>query len=377
MQANHQNKFDMLRGVASIAVLLPHVTATFLYRFLGAQHPLAQACGTLAHHAVLVFFLLSGYLITSSIVTNLRRNGSFDVSEYITARVTRIYPPLIGAILVVVLASAIIQGLALPGAQHYGIPGDLYAVRDKFVVTAMDVPRVLLMQNGMLDADGPLWSLNIEFHLYIAALFVTLSVRGSSTPKRVAAGLLAVALSGWWIHTDSQFAFYLAIWSLGALLSIWGAEIERFKLAYAGLAWAGLAVHLVLLFSAPALLSSEEQNIWVALGLQFVACLSYAYAFFISDWGKQPPLLLKKTGDFSYSLYVIHFPLLLLILSATQDFMGSSIWRSCAVAATATVAAITISSAFAAFFENQRRFKSLVRKVIDFLLMSKSRTSRA
>jgi peptidoglycan/LPS O-acetylase OafA/YrhL len=283
---------------------------------------------------------------------------------------------LVGAILIVMLASAIIQGFALPGSQHYGIPADLYSVRDKFVVTAMDVPRALLMQNGMLDADGPLWSLNIEFHIYIAALFIALSVSAHGTLKRVAAAVLAVALVGWWVFKDSQFAFYLAVWSLGALLSIWGAEIERFKLVYAVLAWAGLAVHLVLLFSAPALLSAEEQNIWVALGLQFVACLSYAYAFFISDWGKQSPLWLKKTGDFSYSLYVIHFPLLLLLLSATQDFMGFSIWRSCAVAATATVAVITISIAFAAFFENQRHFKSHIRKVIDFLLMSKNRTSR-
>lgn len=147
MQPIHQNKFDMIRGIASIAVLLSHVAQTFLYRLLGVQHPFAHICGTLAHQAVLVFFLLSGYLITLSIVANVRRNGGLDVLEYLAARIARIYPPLIGAILIVLLVSAIIHGLALPGSQHYGVPGDLYAVRSQFSVTAKDITA------GTADAE--------------------------------------------------------------------------------------------------------------------------------------------------------------------------------------------------------------------------------
>lgn len=82
-----------------------------------------------------------------------------------------------------------------------------------------------------------------------------------------------------------------------------------------------------------------------------------------------------RTGDFSYSLYVIHFPLLLLALSATQDFMGSSVWRSCIVATSATIAVIAVSSAFAVFFEDQRRFKPHIYHVLDLLFMARGRIS--
>ena len=376
MHANHQNKFDLLRGVASIVVLLAHVAATFLYRFVGALHPLAQACGTLARHAVLVFFLLSGHLITQSIVANVQRNRRLDVREYLVARLARIYPALVGAILIVLLVAATIQGLALPGAQSYGIPGDLYAVRSRFAVEAGDVLHALLMQNGMLDADGPLWSLCIEFHLYQVALFVALAATPGATLNRIGAAAMAVAVVFWGISRDGQFAFYLAVWSVGAALSVWRVQAVRCKVAFAAIAWVGAGVHGVLLLTAPALLSAALPNVWVACGLQFWACMGYAYAMFQSGWRPRPARWLVRSGDFSYSLYVIHFPLLLLVLSATQDFMGASVWRSCAVAAGATLAVIGVASVFADFFEDQRRFKPALRQLLDTLPPGKRGSAR-
>jgi len=373
MQATHQNKFDMLRGVASIAVLIPHAAAVFLYRFLGPDHPLALAGGTIARHAVLVFFLLSGFLITLSIVTNVYRNGRLDVAEYLAARIARIYPPLVGAIVIVLVAFAIIHGLGLPGANRYGQPGDLYAVREQFTVKAKDVLLALLMQNGMLDADGPLWSLYIEFHLYIFALFAAIAVTATGVVKRLAAAIVAIVLVAWWIRRDTQFVFYLAVWGLGAALSIWRAQAERFKTIFAALAGAGLAVHLVLLAIAPGMLVVEKPSVWASFGLQFVACIAYMYAIFFASWGQQPTSWLIRSGDYSYSLYVIHFPLLLLVLSLTQTWMGDSLWKAYAVAAVATVGVIATSSAFANFFENQRRFKPHIRNAINFILRTRGR----
>lgn len=96
------------------------------------------------------------------------------------------------------------------------------------------------MQNGMLDADGPLWSLYVEFHLYVVALFVALVMTASGTLKRTAAAALSIALVGWLIYKNDQFLFYLAVWSVGSGLSIWRTQIEQFKVALAGLGWAGL-----------------------------------------------------------------------------------------------------------------------------------------
>jgi len=375
MQASHQNKFDLLRGIASIAVLVPHIAAVFLYRLIGSDHPIASTAGTVARHAVLVFFLLSGYLITLSIFVNVQRNGRFNVAEYLTARVARIYPPLLGAIGIVLAAFAIIHGLGLPGAEHYGLPGDLYAARDRFTVSAKDVLFALLMHNGMLEADGPLWSLCIEFNLYIAALFAALAVTASTAKRRLVTAAAAIAWVAWWIRADSQFVFYLAIWALGASLCIWRALLARPIVAksFSVLAWTSLGIYLALLFLAPGWLVIDKPGHWASFGLQFIACVGYAYVLFVPTWGERPPRWLARSGDYSYSLYVIHFPILLLILSLTQTWMGSSLTRACIVAALSGVIAIAASSVFSTFFENQRLFRPFIRSALGFVLRSEAR----
>ena len=61
---------DSFRGLAAIAVLLDHLCATFLLPVLGVTSALSVAMGLLGSWAVIIFFILSGYLITSSILYN-------------------------------------------------------------------------------------------------------------------------------------------------------------------------------------------------------------------------------------------------------------------------------------------------------------------
>lgn len=93
----------MFRGIAAIIVLLGHVSEAYIARFFGSDHLIFQTSGTIARHAVLIFFLLSGYLITVSIMINIRRNAYFSVVDYLSARISRIHPPFLGAIIVVLV----------------------------------------------------------------------------------------------------------------------------------------------------------------------------------------------------------------------------------------------------------------------------------
>jgi peptidoglycan/LPS O-acetylase OafA/YrhL len=355
----HQQKLDLLRGLAAVMVLFAHAIQIFIERLVGSSHPIAMIGSTAARHAVLIFFLLSGYLITTSIVANVGRNGRLDVIEYLSARVARIYPPLIGAICVVLIAWAIIHGLGLPGSVRYGQPADLYPAREAFTIRLADVPLALLMQNGLLDADGPLWTLYIEFHIYIVAMFFALAWSG----RRLwtAAGVVLLAL---WTWRDPLFAFFAIVWVFGSAAALLQGRLFRVP------AWPSLsllACLIVLGGTTPAWLMIGSSAPWLEQSVQLIFCVVYADAIFFRSWTFAPAALVK-TADFSYSLYVIHFPLLLLGLSLTQEWMGPSMLKSVLGAGGSALASLLLAWAFAKYFEDQSRFKPAARKLLTAAL---------
>lgn len=348
---DHRAQFDMLRGTAAMAVLIAHAMQVLLARLLGPEHTAMLIAETVARHAVLVFFLLSGHLITQSIVANLRRNGELDVVSYLSARLARIYPPLIGSILVVLAVWAVIHGLGLHGSVSYRTPGDLYVAREAFAVTASDVMNALLIRGGMLEANGPLWTLYIEARLYVAAMLIAMAGPG----WRLCWPAGAVALLARWSRTDVSFAFFAVIWTLGAMTAIrpkWPLPIVVPSL---GLFALGVV--------SPRLLHPDDtMSPWISYGVQFAFCLAYAAVMFRREI--RSPAILARTGDFSYSLYLIHYPLLLLCLSLTYAWIEGSIAKSLIVCAGASVVAFFSAALFARFFEDQPRFKPFIRAAL-------------
>jgi peptidoglycan/LPS O-acetylase OafA/YrhL len=358
-----------LRGLAAIVVLLCHLVQIFLQRLLGSNSVAVLVAGNLARHAVLVFFLLSGYLITQSIVANLERNGRLDCVEYLASRIARIYPPLVGTILVVLAVWMAIHVFDLPGGRRpYGLPGDLYAVREAYIVGYKDVILALLMQNGLLEADGPLWSLYMEFHLYLIAMFVAMMVGGR---RRALWSVVAALLLVRWVRIEPSFAFFTAVWALGASVMLTKSQLIRPVGARftKSIIYTVVATLLGMAWLAPRSLSIDYPNQWVAYAVQIGFCLVYADLMFLREnWLARPPNALVKTGGMSYSLYVLHAPLLLFILSITQTWVGMSFAHAVTVAVVAVVPVIAAAAWFARFFEDQRRFKPYIKAVLKAIL---------
>lgn len=283
--------------MAAVTVLVGHIVQIFFTRLIGVDHWLPHVTGYSAQGAVIVFFLLSGYLITLSIRANIDRNGRFMWAEYLASRIARIYPPLIGAILVTVAAWAIVQALGLPGSTPYRLPTDLYAAREYFTLTPRDVGYAIAMQNGMLEANGPLWSLCMEWHIYIIAMLLVLRTGWSIA--------LGAALFAAWVWLTPTFAIYTTVWLVGAALAF---------------------TRLPRLMRVP-------------------------------NW-------LASTGDWSYSLYVIHFPMLLLTLSIFQRWMQNSGWRTVVATVIAAPTICALAYLFSRYFEEQRRFRPFVLRCL-------------
>ena len=368
MHKDHYRRFDLLRGGAAIVVLLTHVVLIFLARLSGHDTPLVHLSEILARHAVLVFFLLSGYLITDSMLANIRRNGAFSPLQYLTSRITRIYPALCGAMLITLIAWVVIHGLGLPGTVLYGLSTDRYAEAPAFVISGTDFIRALLMQGEFAVADAPLWSLYAEFHIYLIAMFVALAWRARGGVRLAWMGV-AGSLLGLWAYAWAPLIFYALVWTLGAAVALADRgtrEVSRAR----GLRTAALAAAIALVvwfILAPNYDSFvvDRTPMWLGFAVQGLCSVCYAWLVFRArSLSRAVPQWLISTGGFSYSLYVIHYPLLLLGLSLTQNWMGASALRAWLVAAASIPVTLWLAMRFARYFEDQRRFSGTVRAAL-------------
>ncbi len=367
-----QYKFDFLRAAAALVVMFAHAFTIFMSPVISRDSIANRIASVLSEHAVFVFFLLSGYLIMQSILNNMERNGQLSIAEYLTSRLTRIYPPLLGSIAVCLLCFWIIHRFSLPGgAIPYTSSGiGMPPVREYFLLSNSDVENVLLMKNGMLIANGPLWSLNIEFLDYILLLLLTLTFVGPLLIRALAVGcVVAVFFHG--MDLNGQFAYFSAIFAFGSAAACAVLGKHALTLRTSGL--------LPVIFLVPATIV-----LWGVFYLGFMTlkqtidlqlCVVYAYLFFGGNWldHKLESRVMLDIADFSYSLYIVHFPLLLLLYSLSLQWIGSSAWRALGMFLMAPALICIFCRCFARFFENKRLFYPLFNSPFVLLRAAKQR----
>lgn len=362
----HHAKFDTLRGIAALTVLVSHVIELYWLRLLGPGSPLARVSLAAGRHAVLVFFLLSGYLITLSILENARRNARFSPREYLASRIARIHPPLLGALGIMAVVWLIIHLGDLPGRRPYGLPGDLFVMRSYYAIEPSRVLTSVLMLGGLTGPNPPLWSLYFEFQLYVLALLVTLGLTWHGRLPRTAwlsmAALGTVAL----VEHNPSFVFFAMVWLTGAAAALASAsagraQVERRLRPLAVGVLAGVAIAGV---QAPRILGAASNDMPSYL-VQYAFCVLYVYLMFFSSLPDTVPASLAGTGRYSYSLYVVHYPLLFLLLSLTQSWIQYSVVRTALVSAFALLAIVLIAQGFAAVLERPRTFRAAILAALD------------
>jgi peptidoglycan/LPS O-acetylase OafA/YrhL len=348
-----------LEGLRAVAVLL-----VLLYH---ARVPGVQG----GYVGVDVFFVLSGFLITGLLVRELVATGRVDLPAFYARRARRLLPAASVTLLVTIALSAVmLPPLRVPDVAGDTIAAAFYVSNIRFAIQATDYLGSALPPSPVLH----FWSLGVEeqFYLFWPALLLLVSgaaFRGGHVRAGlrhlaialVATFVLSLAASMWLTDVAQPWAFFslpTRAWelALGALLALPAAS----RLVPAGAApwmgWAGLVMVVVsglILDEATqfpgvaALLPTVGSALVIASGLRAAASAGepaetspgYGLRRFAVPAAVLGLAPMRFLGRISYSLYLWHWPILVLPAVALGEALPGAARAGLAVLAIVVAAA--------------------------------------
>ncbi|WP_152192667.1 acyltransferase family protein [Georgenia satyanarayanai] len=295
-----------LRAVAVALVLLYHAGVPVLPGgFVGVD----------------VFFVISGFLITGLIVREVERTGRLSLSRFYARRAKRLLP----ATAVVFVTVAALTLLFLPVTRWRDIAGDIaassvYLVNWRLADRSVDY----LAAESAASPLQHFWSLAVEEQFYIVWPLLIVALfwrwRRGSASRRLLLGLLVIAVPSflWSVHlttADPGAAYFVTttrLWEMavGAVLAVLVVHADRLsRPARTVLGWAGLAAigYAALTFDAATTFPGAAALV-PTLGAAAVLLAGSG-----DGRGELGPLTaapMQHVGAWSYSLYLWHWPLL-------------------------------------------------------------------
>ncbi|MDF5752922.1 acyltransferase [Spongiactinospora sp. TRM90649] len=344
---------DCLRGVAALAVVAEHMLPW-------VAPTLRPYWFNLGMYGVLVFFLVSGYIIPAS----LERKG--DIRSFWISRIFRLYPLYLLIIAVVF-------------ALSWWVPVRSYVTRDPSAVAA----HVTMLHDTLNEAAvvDTMWTLSYEmvFYLLVTALFVAGLHRRSGGiaivfgAAAIVAGLLldAPLLQGAWPAYASFGLFAVGMVCLisGRLRAtaayVLGAMAVVLLMTGSYVPWLGAAI-LASMFAGTAIYRWERKTgpLWPVFATAALISVSTAWSIQAGWWWVRPqawittialagvtfalgmavrnrriPKVLAWLGLVSYSVYLVHHPVLKYVLHVTGSLENAA-WPVQTAAAIGILAAV-------------------------------------
>jgi peptidoglycan/LPS O-acetylase OafA/YrhL len=312
---------DRIRLFAASAVVVAHIRAFFFVPFERVEDPtfiteVFYFLTSLGHQAVIVFFVLSGYYVGGSLL-NLEKFDFRNFQLYIVARLSRLW---------IVLVPVIFLTLALIFPICFGSSERCSNLKLSSMSSSVNASlgfdtllgNILFLQgfkSKIYGGNAPLWSLSYEFWFYIFA-FVLLWISAS---KRFILSFFLIATLVFFSYLFdfglNWFAWFL-IWLLGAISSkiSLGRNLNLSPRVFNDFNVTVLLLVFIKLISSNRFEPSNSLLTDMLLGILFSIYLSFSKRQTV-----KVPNSRRFFPDFSYSLYALHFVLLLGIYLTLPD----------------------------------------------------------
>jgi len=259
-----------------------------------------------------VFFVISGFLITS-LILNAQDQGRFSLRDFYVRRILRIAPALV----MMVLVSTAIFVFLTPPVLSKKLEGSTFSA----LLSYSNIWFYLTTDYFDNNSDNPLlhtWSLAVEEQFYMVLPLLLILVKSWSIRQRqVLLGVLALVsllVSEWLVRENRQAAFYLPwarAWELLAGSMLAGVNLANLPQTLrraAGAAGLAMLVGVILAY--------DEGVAFPGLRALFPVAASVLLIVSAGAGGPVSSLLSSApftfVGKISYSVYLVHWPLVCL-----------------------------------------------------------------
>ncbi|CAN5328919.1 hypothetical protein BH09SUM1_BH09SUM1_17330 [soil metagenome] len=302
-------KLEALRGLAACCVIFSHVGKIFQEKAGLSRGAIIYAPFRFGQEAVMLFFILSGFVIYYSFCGRGTHRGLLD---YFVRRLRRIYPNFIAALALAYICGCISAGRLLD-PELPRLTGNLLMLQDYAAIK----PGAIVLT---YFSDKPLWSLAYEwwFYMLFPAIFFLVRPRW----RLHAAALISLIGAIIYVAVQNGFAQYLSyfiIWWAGVELAKEFVESRAITFrrqwpTIACLAGVGLVYVFNVLRLDPTLQGNpgtypllQVRHFATAIVLIALAILWRKYRFigFDSVIG-----IFQVFAPISYAMYIFHYPIL-------------------------------------------------------------------
>lgn len=298
---------DGIRGLTALYVLIHHarLALTQSYHNGLSSHPekytwydklmvYAFSPFKFGHEAVIIFFVLSGFVIHLKQSDKAYNFENFKVLAYLKKRLIRIYPTLIVSFILCIILDYLLFYFTRISFQ------DIFS---KYSYSSFFFNLFLIPEGAIWGYNFPVWSLKHEWFFYILYPFLLwLLSKNYLLPLLVIATFYISYILGFSIPYIGSAAYTLMVWSLGCILA---SLYKRNKLIK--------YVTCLLLLSLIYPFINKSDQYYPLSDLVFGLIVMGALSAVISCKQRLINSILTKfawLGTFSYSIYLLHSPFL-------------------------------------------------------------------
>jgi peptidoglycan/LPS O-acetylase OafA/YrhL len=328
---------DLTRWVAALLVVIGHMRHLLMVDFAEAEQKnilikLFYFITGFGHEAVVLFFVMSGVLV-GGLTLKKWQASTVQCGNYFASRISRLY---------IVLVPALVVGFLFDYTGYHFFNGsEIYTNASQYgtnslkptIMADLSLPvflgNLLMLENvffPIFGSNGPLWSLAYEWWYY--CLFAAIVGAALSKTPRVFLAYAIPCLAMLWM-----LPLHLLVWML-----IWWLGVGAYYYATSRLPKIPLVVSTGIFLIAMLVSRFYRHDVLVEYPMQgmlisflFDAFIGVSYALMVIGvyhyngkfffWQK----LHQHLADFSYSLYLVHFPLLVFLMAVSHDKIGARI----------------------------------------------------
>lgn len=322
---------DLSRWLSAFAVLVTHLNNRMFLHFAETNvedrglilYAWTFICG-FGHQAVVIFFVLSGFLVGGKLISDLSKADGRYLVNYFRARIVRIYLVLIPALLLTYLFDT-------AGTRWLVIK----AIYDPlFFVNHTNLQAILTnianlqgLFGPTFGTNGPLATLANEFWYYLTFPLLLAPWSRWGSVKRWALFSLGLILLTTFTMALPWHGKGFVLWVLGAIAACFGKAIIKNpsrSLGFFTSVLLGIRIAVRARHFENEVLAVLLDILLAALFANLLLCLRFSEP----RWKWSRLILHKRVASFTYSLYAIHVPIITLACAALEFFFSLGWHRS-------------------------------------------------